>query len=230
MKSIIDKNLQPTYFLDFDSQIIKDFINKNTNNAQSQKDKIISLYYAVRDQIKYDPYHIVFKKENIRSSSVIQRKYGYCVEKAMVLVTCARAIGVPARIGFANVKNHLTSKRLYDLMKSDIFVFHGYSDLFIDEKWIKATPAFNLSLCERTNTLPLDFDAENHSIFHSIDKEGKKHMEYIYDYGSFDDLPFEKMLEEYNKFYPHLDISSSGTFGPVKVNIDFESEATQEVK
>ena len=230
MKNItINEALQSTYFIDFNTHVIQYFIKENTNRDQSEKQKAISLYYAVRDKIKYDPYHIVLKKENIRSSEVLIRKSGYCVEKALLLVACIRGVGIPSKIGFANVKNHLTSPRLFDLMKTDIFVFHGYADILLDGIWVKATPAFNKSLCDKTNTLPLEFDGVNNSIFHSLDKEGKKHMEYLEDFGSFADLPFDRMLSEYNLFYPHLKINSTGTFGPVKIIGDFEKEATSQL-
>jgi len=227
---MINEALQATYFIDFNTNVIQDFILENTNSNQSQKQKAISLYYAVRDNIKYDPYHIILKKENLRSSQVLIRKSGYCVEKALLLVACIRGVGIPAKIGFANVKNHLTSPRLFELMKTDIFVFHGYADIFLDETWVKATPAFNKSLCEKTNTLPLEFDGINNSIFHSLDREGKKHMEYLEDFGSFDDLPFARMLSEYNLFYPHLKINSTGTFGSIKIKGEFEKEATSKLQ
>jgi transglutaminase-like putative cysteine protease len=226
LKNIINDNvIQPTYFIDFDNKAIQDFIKENTNKNQSDKEKVISLYYAVRDKIKYDPYHIILKKEKVRSSEVLNRQFGYCVEKALLLVSCVRGAGIPAKIGFANVKNHLTSPRLFDLMKTDIFVFHGYADILLDGKWVKATPAFNKSLCEKTNTIPLEFDGESNSIFHSLDLEGRKHMEYLEDFGSYEDLPFERMISEYNLYYPHLKIHSTGTFGPIKIKANFEEEA-----
>lgn len=225
----MDEFIKPTFFLDYESSIVQNFIKLKVYSHQSEAEKVISLYYGVRDEIKYDPYHIVLKKENLRASSVLSRGYGYCVEKALLLVACVRAIGIPSKIGFANVKNHLTSKRLYELMRSDIFVFHGYADILLNNSWVKATPAFNRSLCEKTNTLPLEFDGISDSIFHPIDKSGKKHMEYIHDYGSFSDLPFDNMLSEYIRFYPHLKIDSTGTFGPVKIHDEFENEAVREL-
>ena len=29
-------------------------------------------------------------------------------------------------------------------MGTDLFVYHGYAELFLDGKWVKATPAFNV--------------------------------------------------------------------------------------
>ena len=225
----MDEYIKPTFFLDYESSVIQNFIKQIISPDQTETEKVVKLYYSVRDEVKYDPYRIILKKENLRASSVLSRGYGYCVEKAILLVACVRAIGIPSKIGFANVKNHLTSKRLYELMKSDIFVFHGYADILLNNSWVKATPAFNRSLCEKTNTLPLEFDGISDSIFHPIDKTGKKHMEYIHDYGSFPDLPFDTMLSEYIRFYPHLKIDSTGTFGPVKIQGEFENEAVREL-
>jgi len=225
----MDEYIKPTFFLDYESSVVQNFIKQIISPEQTETEKVVRLYYAVRDEVKYDPYRIILKKENLRASSVLSRGYGYCVEKAILLVACVRAIGIPSKIGFANVKNHLTSKRLYELMKSDIFVFHGYADILLNNSWVKATPAFNRSLCEKTNTLPLEFDGISDSIFHPIDKTGKKHMEYIHDYGSFPDLPFDTMLSEYIRFYPHLKIDSTGTFGPIKIQGEFEKEAVREL-
>lgn len=229
MKSTTSENLNTTYYIDYDNPSVQSFIKSNTVIGNSDIQNVVSLYYAVRDKIKYDPYHIILKQEHLRSSSVVGRGFGFCVEKALLMVACVRGIGIPARIGFANVKNHLTSKRLFELMRTDIFVFHGYAHILLNGIWMKATPAFNRSLCEKTGTLPLEFDGHSDSIFHPLDLNGKKHMEYIYDYGSFEDLPFERMIGEYEKFYPHLDVRSTGTFGPVKIKNEFENEAVREL-
>ncbi len=187
------------------------------------KEKAIAIFYAVRDEILYDPYRIVLKPEFMKASSVISRKYGYCVEKSLVLTTCFRYAGIPARMGFADVKNHLNTKRLQELMQTDLFVYHGYTEVYLEDKWVKATPAFNLSLCQRAKILPLEFDGKTDSIFHPLDANGKKHMEYITDHGTFEDLPLEIILQAYEKYYPHLNVRESGTFGKLK-NVQFQNE------
>ena len=88
-------------------------------------------------------------------------------------------------------------------MQSDIFVFHGYTELYLEDKWIKATPAFNITLCERARILPLEFNGKEDSIFHPLRCIRQEAMEYLHDYGSFSDLPFDRMMDE-DKFYPHL--------------------------
>ncbi len=120
----------------------------------------------------------------------------------MLLTACARSQQIPARLGFADVKNHLNTKRLKKLMGTDVFVYHGYTELFLDNKWVKATPAFNLTLCNNFNVKPLEFDGTKDSIFHLFDKSGNMHMEYVKEYGTFSDLPWDAILAEMEKSYP----------------------------
>lgn len=92
--------------------------------------------------------------------------------KAALLAALYRAGGIPARVGHADVRNHLTSPRLMELMGSDEFVYHGYTEMWIAGTWVKATPAFNLSLCEKVGMRPLDFDGFADSLFHPQDLSG----------------------------------------------------------
>lgn len=211
----IKEELKSTFYLDADSTEVKEFIQNLNLEELNDVEKAKKIYLAVRDEIRYDPYNIILTPEALKASSVINRKYGFCVEKAVTLAACLRSAGIPAKVGFANVKNHLNSKRLQDLMQSDIFVFHGYTDIFLNKQWVKATPAFNLSLCERANILPLEFDGEHDSIFHPLDKSGNKHMEYLVDHGSFIDLPFDRMMDEYDHFYRHLRVKETKQFGNI---------------
>jgi hypothetical protein len=47
------------------------------------------------------------------------------VPKAAVLAAVARAAGIPARLGYADVRNHMSTERLRQTMKTDVFVWHG---------------------------------------------------------------------------------------------------------
>jgi hypothetical protein len=215
--------LSSTYFIDFENQIISDFVDRKIKESMTTTEKAIAIFYAVRDELFYDPYRIVLKAEFMRASAVVSRKFGYCVEKSLVLTTCLRYAGIPARLGFADVKNHLNTKRLHELMQTDVFAYHGYTEVFLEGKWVKATPAFNLSLCQKAKILPLEFDGKTDSIFHPLDANGKKHMEYITDHGAYEDLPLEEILQAYERYYPHLNVRESGTFGKLK-NVQFQNE------
>jgi len=129
-----------------------------TDGLVGDVERAVALYYAVRDGFWYDPYSADFSPEGLRASTVIERGRGFCVPKAGLLVAVARAAGIPARPGFADVRNHLATARLLELMGTDVFYYHGYAVLWLDGRWVKATPAFNVELCQRFGVRPLDFD------------------------------------------------------------------------
>jgi transglutaminase-like putative cysteine protease len=215
----MDEFLKSTYFLDCESETVRAFAAQAAGGAGTDREKAVRLYYAVRDEIRYDPYNIDFTREGFRASTIIRRRYGYCVAKAVVLCAAARACSIPARLGFADVKNHLTTERLKKMMNTDTFFYHGFVEMFIEGKWVKATPTFNLSLCQRFGVKALDFDGAADALLHPFDSRGQKHMEYISYHGSFSDLPHELILEMFHRFYPVYFEGKGSAKG------DFEKEA-----
>jgi transglutaminase-like putative cysteine protease len=209
--------LSPGVFVDSNSATIIAFARAATTAAHDQLDAVLRLYLAVRDAIRYDPYVDFGLPESFQASAVVSAGQGFCIGKAAVLAACARVIGVPARLGFADVRNHLTSPRLRELMQTDLFRWHGYTDLYLAGKWVKATPAFNASLCDRVGVRPLDFDGRADSLFHAFDRAGRRHMEYVLDRGRFADVPFELITADFKVHYPHL-------MGAPQSDGDFASE------
>lgn len=198
----MQKYLEATPFIDFNNQKIKDFL-KDIQLTSSPKENAILLYEKIRDHFIYDPYNLDLTLEGLKASTMVTKKRAWCVEKATLLIACCRAVGIPARPGYAIVKNHIGVDRLTEILRSEEIVFHGYADLFIEGKWVKATPAFDYKICRITGVEPLEFDGENDSLFQEFSR-GEKFMEYIYDYGVFDDVPLKKMNEEMKQHYPHL--------------------------
>lgn len=196
--------LAPTYFLDFSSPIVEEFAEKTCKGTDNPTERAIRLYYAVRDEIRYDPYDLSPSRETFTASSVLEKGSGYCVAKAIVLAALGRQQGIPSRLGFADVRNHLSTSRLREVMNSDIFYYHGYTEFLLDGQWVKATPAFNLSLCQRFKVKPLEFDGIHDSIFHEFNQADQRHMEYLHDHGSFTDLPFEEIIAAYHHHYPTM--------------------------
>lgn len=203
--------LNATAFLDFNHASIQEYVGKNTVGLEDETEIAMSLYYAVRDDIRYDPYTINMSIEGLRASSTLANSAGWCVPKAALLAACYRAKGIPARLGFADVRNHMTSKRLREAMQTDVFTWHGYTSVLLEGKWVKATPAFNKELCEKANLFPLEFNGKQDSVYHEFDRAGQKHMEYLVDHGEFDDLPMERIITDFEKHYGLADNSNSLT-------------------
>jgi transglutaminase-like putative cysteine protease len=214
-------HLAPGRLIDSDAPVIRDYVSAHAGEGDDVT-RAIRLYYAVRDDLRYDPYDIDYSVAGFSASHTLARGKGFCITKAAVLAAVARAAGIPARLGYADVRNHLATPRLIEQMGTDLFIFHGYTDLWLEGRWVKATPAFNIQLCEKFGVLPLEFDGRTDSIFHPHDAEGRLHMEYVRDRGTYDDVPYEEILATFRETYPRFDYASAGTGG------DFEAEAEAE--
>jgi transglutaminase-like putative cysteine protease len=195
--------LQPTLTIDFNSEIVQAFIQDNSRASDPVAKRVIALYYAVRDQVRYDPYTPGETPADYAASRTLQAMRGWCVPKSLLYAACCRALSVPARLGYADVRNHLSTENLRRQMGTDIFYWHGYTDVYLNDKWVKATPVFNIELCERFRLKPLEFDGQQDSIYHPFDLDGRQHMEYLNFRGTFADLPFEEMNSDFAKLYPH---------------------------
>lgn len=206
--------LAPGRFIDSDHPAVIAYARRAVGDARDEAEKARRLFLAVRDDLRYDPFLVDHRPESFTASRTLERRVGFCTAKAVVLAAAARAEGIAARLAFADVRNHLTSPRLRKLMDTDLFVFHGFAELHLGGKWLKATPAFNLSLCEKAGILPLEFDGENDSIYHPFDLEGRRHMEYVRYRGSYADIPFTEMMrcfaEAYDMNAAHLALAAEG--------------------
>ncbi|MCA9521877.1 MAG: transglutaminase family protein [Myxococcales bacterium] len=228
--SIDRASLEPTWFLDADHPALIAFAEANgaglrarppsaasrgesglldgaaaiEREATTVRAAAISLFYAVRDGIRYNPYNAARASEQFKASSVLARGEDFCVPKAILLAAAARALGIPARLGFADVRNHLATPRLLALMRSDVFAFHGFTLLWLDRRWVKVAPTFNRSLCDRMGVATTEFDGVHDAMLQPFDPAGRQYMEYLHQYGAFDDFPLELMLEAWRRAYPHF--------------------------
>jgi transglutaminase-like putative cysteine protease len=195
--------LSPARYIDSDHPAVIEFARRHAKGG-SDLERAVSLYYAVRDGVRYNPFLDFSRETAFQGSVCLEQGEGFCIDKAALLAACARAAGIPARVGFADVKNHLTTPRLAERMGSDLFIYHGFTELRLDGKWVKATPAFNLDLCRKFRVKPLEFDGRTDSIFHPFDADERRHMEYLRDRGSFADVPVAEIQQAFREFYPVL--------------------------
>ena len=203
METPTPSDLAPTPLVDSEHPAVKAFAQAHAVGAD-ERARAVALYYAVRDGFRYDPYRVDLSAHGMRASTVLSVGYGWCVPKAALLAACARAAGIPARLGYADVRNHLSTERMRQSMKTDLFIWHGYVDLWIEGAWRKATPAFNIELCERFGLLPLEFDGIADSIYHPFDRSGNRHMEYVAMRGTFDEMPLEQIVADFKRVYGGL--------------------------
>ncbi len=210
--------LAPGRFLDSDHANVIAFAKQHAGDTGDPRAAALRLYATVRDGIVYDPYVDLANPAYYRASGVLSAKRTFCIGKSALLAACARVVGIPARVGFADVRNHLTSPRFYEKVKTDTFLWHSYTELYLSSRWVKATPAFDRALCDRVGIKTLEFDGETDSLLQPFDRAGRQHMEYLKDRGPFADVPFDTIQAEFFKTYPSL-MSGHGLAG------DFRSEA-----
>jgi transglutaminase-like putative cysteine protease len=214
--------LDPGPIVDSDHPELIAFAQAVAGGAASPRDAAVKLYYAVRDGIRYDPYDVEISAGALRASNVLRAKRGWCTSKAVVLAASCRALAIPARLGFADVRNHLSTARMREAMQSDVFYWHGYTSIGLQGRWVKATPAFNVELCQKFRLLPLEFDGSEDSIYHPFDLEGRRHMEYLAHRGEFADVPLEAMLRSFRELYPRSRLAITGA--------DFERDVEAETR
>jgi transglutaminase-like putative cysteine protease len=188
--------LASTDLVDSDHPAVVAFARQHAS-GDTDRERAVALHDAVRDSFRYDPYQVDLSAGGMRASSVIERGIGWCVPKAALLTAACRAAGIPARLGYADVRNHLSTERMRRTMQTDLFIWHGYADIWVDGAWRKATPAFNRELCERFGLLPLAFNGHDDSIYHPFDRAGNRHMEYVQYRGTFDDMPLASIVADF---------------------------------
>jgi transglutaminase-like putative cysteine protease len=210
-------------FVDSGDAAVREFAKKAAASGGDDVSRAVKLYYAVRDEILYDPYYGGVERKYFRASDCLRATRGFCIPKAALLAAAARSVGIPARVAYADVRNHLSTKKLLELMGGDLFIWHSFTELYLEDRWVKATPAFNLSLCERFGVHPLEFDGRRDSLFHEFDREGRRHMEYVKERGNFADVPYEAIIADFKKTYPGwMELVSDGKRG------NFAAEAQSE--
>ena len=193
--------LAATPLVDSDHPAVRAFAQRHAQGA-TPREQAVALYGAVRDGFRYDPYRLDLSPAGMRASAVLSLGHGWCVTKAALLAAAARATGIAARLGFADVRNHLSTQRMRDTMQTDVFIWHGYTELWLDGRWRKATPAFNVELCDRFGLHPLAFDGVADSVYHPFDKSGQRHMEYLQERGSFAEMPLARIVADFRAVYP----------------------------
>jgi transglutaminase-like putative cysteine protease len=193
--------LAPTAIIDSDHPSIRDCAKGIVRGSTEPIEMAVKLYLAVRDGILYDPYSPFYLPEHYRASYVLKRGKSFCIPKASLLCALGRACGIPSRIGLADVRNHLATKQLVEFMGSDLFVYHGFAEFYLEGKWVKATPAFNKELCERHHVPPLEFNGREDSMFQAYNLQNQRFMEYVVLHGVYADIPVNQIVSAWEKAY-----------------------------
>lgn len=205
MELDLDKACEVTHFLDHDAPEVREFVRHALPaDVVSPIDKAVKLYYAVRDGVLYDIYGADLSREGLRASSIAQRGKGFCIHKSILYAAAVRSVGIPSGLVLTDVRNHLASERLKRLVGGDIFHFHCLTTVYLNSRWVKATPVFNKALCRLYGIATLEFDGARDSIHHPYDEQGRKHMEFVRTHGVFLEFPYETVIAGLTGSSPQL--------------------------
>jgi transglutaminase-like putative cysteine protease len=196
----LEEYLLPTTYIDIKSKIVINLANELVAKQENTVEQAKVIFYWTRDKILYDPYSFSTFKMDYKASRIIKRGKGWCVQKAIVLAALARAVGIPARLHFADIRNYQITPKLKNEMGTDLFIFHGYTELYLN-KWVKATPAFNIELCQKFGHKPVEFDGVNDAILPSTTLKGERHIEYLKDRGPYADPPLKDIFAVFKEVY-----------------------------
>jgi transglutaminase-like putative cysteine protease len=197
--------LAVTDFLDHDTLVVRHFVDRVLGKDRGTPiENAVKLYYAVRDEINYEVYGASLSPEGLRASSILGRGRGFCIHKSNVYAAACRAVGIPSRLVMTDVRNHLASDRLRELVGGDVFRFHALTTVYLDGRWVRATPVFNKMLCRLYGITPLDFDGKADSMSHPYDRKGRKYMEFLHEHGEFDDFPYDLVVDGIRVAHPRL--------------------------
>ena len=96
------------------------------------------------------------------------------------------------------------ARRLLEAVGTDLFAYHGYVEIMPRKEWIKATPTFNVTLCEKLGVPPLAFSGDSDALLQPFDSKGREFMSYVTQHGTFFDVPAKFLIGEMKRLYPKL--------------------------
>ena len=201
----MDEYLASTEYIDADHPSIRKKAQELTAHVRAKREQAVALFRYVRDRFPYRLIYEIPGRDYFRASATLSRGEGFCMPKSILLAALARAVGIPSRLHFADIRNHILPPSTTERLKTDVMAYHTYVELCLDGKWVKATPSFDIGFCQKFNLVPVDFDGEHDAMLHHLDRGGRVHIEYIADYGVRAEFPIDEVIAAFRRTYPHLE-------------------------
>lgn len=193
--------LSPAPGITSDDSYVLELAQTLTEGTQNDRERVVRLFEFVRDHIRYNlnaPFH---KLAHYEAQNTLRRKEGFCIQKSSLLVTLARSIGIPSRLVFADIRNHLLPDHLIQFMGTDIVTYHCYVEWFLKDDWIKVAPSFDEKTCRENGFRLVIFDGYHDAVLPSEDLYGQPHITYLKQHGVYNGIPIEEILEAWKRFY-----------------------------
>lgn len=199
--SEIEDFLKCTEIIDCDTDSIKAKALEVTKGLKTDKEKAVALYYFVRDKIKHNAYIQLYDPIRYKASSTLKAGDGMCQNKAILLVALARAVGIPARLGLVDVEDYQLSESFKQMIGGvNTMPLHGFAELYIGDRWVHASPAYDLATCQKKGFIPVEFDGVKDAKDSGYTKTGQPHMKHIKYHGPYEDLPLDEIYSYYREW------------------------------
>lgn len=195
------EHLEPTPSVESAHPSVVGLARRLCGEGSGPGEKARRIFIYAREEIRYDPFSPFYLMDHYRASAVIERGGGYCVQKAVVLAALARASGIPARLVYADIINHMSSGKMREVMETSLFVFHGYVEMFLDGRWLGAAPTFEKKLCDQKGYPLVEFDGRSGAVQPAVDGKGRRFFEYVRRHGSYGDVPLPAILKSWEETY-----------------------------
>ncbi len=196
-----DANLEPTYYIDHDDPAVVKIVKELTAGCDTTGEKLQAIFYFVRDQIPYNMYAVSGNIEDYKASKILAAGKGFCIQKAILFTALARAAGIPSRLVIVAIRNHLISPEVIELLGGNLFFPHGYSQVWLNDRWVDIAATFDQPLCERLGAEAAEFDGQNDTLLPKTDLKGNPFIEYIDHHGIYADLPWDYIMEKMPGYY-----------------------------
>jgi transglutaminase-like putative cysteine protease len=152
------------------------------------------LFEFVRDTVRYSVRVPFDSLEDYLALNTLARGRGYCVQKAALLCALARAVGIPSRLGFADIENNLLPEGLYEITGGKVLQYHCFVEWYVGGAWHKATPSFDQALSAERGWRLVEFVPGEDLLLPATDLSGRPHIRYLQQRGWRLGVPLEEMM------------------------------------
>jgi len=171
----LSRFLKSTTVINSDSDIIKATAESLFNNANSDEEIVKRLFYFIRDEIRYI-FRLTDNPEDLKASFILQRKQGFCTQKAILFCAIARSINIPAGIAFFEIIDYFMNK---SAVNGRLIQYHGIASLYLHGRWILFDATLDKRLCEMNNRPVTEFSATKDCLMPPLAENRNKHIEYV---------------------------------------------------
>ncbi len=182
-------SLPPGFCIDSNANNVVATAGKLTAGCRNAREKAKRLFDFVRDEIRYNFAPDVRDRRDFKASHTLALGNGFCMQKAALFAALCRASGIPARIGFQNIRDYKITGRFQEMMGSNELWGHGMNAVYLDGRWLAVDCTLDRGLVERKNYCLVEFDGRADALLPQTDRAGKSHFRILKQRGFYNDTP-----------------------------------------